>query len=269
VAVNKTVGDDAPSVGENVTFVVTVTNRGPNTATAVVVEDAVPTGLSLVSAIPSQGTYTAPTWTIGDIGDGDEATLTIAATVTATGPIVNTAEKTQQGEADKNPANNRSTVTLNAGESANLDVTKTPTRLAAFVGEQLTFDVIVKNLGPSPASGVSLNDDLPAGLALVEAAASQGSYDQTTGIWSVGSIGATGSAVLSVRVTVTDPGTTVNTASIATSDQPDPDADNNSSSAIVAAARVADLAIAKTLAHGTTPGFEAVYSIVVTTGRVR
>jgi len=56
------------------------------------------------------------------------ATLTIVATVTAPGALVNTATITQQTEVDPNAANNSASVTLNAAESANLRVTKALTR---------------------------------------------------------------------------------------------------------------------------------------------
>ena len=74
-----------------VTFTVTATNAGPSPATGVVVTDALPAGLTLVSATPSQGVYTAPAWTVGDVNVGVPATLTIVASVDAPGALVNQA----------------------------------------------------------------------------------------------------------------------------------------------------------------------------------
>ena len=110
------------------------------------------------------------------------------ATVTAPGALVNTATITQQTEVDPNAANNSASVTLNAAESANLKVTKALTRSSPHVGELLTFNVIVANQGPSPATGVAVTEVLSAGLAFESAAPSQGAYDSATGIWTVGSL---------------------------------------------------------------------------------
>ena len=109
-----------------------------------------------MSATPSQGTFVAPDWTIGTLSEiAPPVTLTIVATVTAPGPLVTAAIIRQQTEADSNPVNNRASVTLNAAESANLKVIKTLTRSSPHVGELLTFNVIVANQGPSPATGVA------------------------------------------------------------------------------------------------------------------
>ena len=129
-------------------------------------------GLTLVTATPSQGTVVAPAWTIGALSEiAPPVTLTIIATVTAPGPLVTAAIITQQTEADSNPANNRASVTLNAAESANLKVIKSLTRSAPHVGELLTFNVIVANQGPSPATGIEVTEVLSAGLAFESAVA--------------------------------------------------------------------------------------------------
>ncbi len=79
------------------------------------------------------------------------------------------------------PANNRASLTLNAAESANLKVIKSLTRSSPHVGELLTFNVIVANQGPSPATGIAVTEVLSAGLSFESAVPSQGSYDRGDG----------------------------------------------------------------------------------------
>ena len=265
VGVSVAVDKPAPSVGENVTFTVTVANRGPSPATGVVVTDALPAGLTLVSATPSQGTYAAPNWTVGALGEtGIPATLTMVATVTAPGTLVHTAGVTQQAEADSNPTNDSASVTLNAAESANLKVIKSLTRSSPHVGELLTFNVIVANQGPSPATGVAVTEVLSAGLDFESAAPSQGSYDAATGLWTVGAIANAGSAGLTITARVTQAGTVTNTASVTDSDQPDPDPADNSSTVTLTTETIADLAVTQTLTGSPVPGLPITYTIVVT-----
>ena len=91
LAVTKTVSNTIPNVGSNVTFTITATNNGPSNATGVKVADNLPLGYTFVSATPSAGTWSGPTWTIGNLDNGASATLTIVAKVNASGPYGNTA----------------------------------------------------------------------------------------------------------------------------------------------------------------------------------
>ena len=70
---DKTVSTATPPFGAAVTFTVTVTNNGPDTAAAVSVIDALPPGLTLVSATPAPGTYVGGLWTVGSVASGDSA----------------------------------------------------------------------------------------------------------------------------------------------------------------------------------------------------
>ena len=131
------------------------------------------------------------------------------------------------------------------------------------VGETLTFNVLVVNLGPSPATGVRVSDVLPPGLTFVSANPAA-AYDATTGLWTVGDLAANAPAVLALTVRVTQAGALTNTASIVASDQPDPDPTDNAASATVTAAVTADVGVTQAFTGATTPGLAAGYTIVVT-----
>jgi uncharacterized repeat protein (TIGR01451 family) len=100
----KSVNNSAPEVGKTVVFTVTLTN-GLNTskATGVTVFDALPAGLSLVSASASAGSsYNTSTgvWTINSLASGASAVLTFVATVTSQGMKTNVATVTGADEPD-------------------------------------------------------------------------------------------------------------------------------------------------------------------------
>jgi large repetitive protein len=267
VGVEKTVDNPMPSVGQTVTFTVTATNAGPSTANGVTVTDALPLGLALVSTTPSPGTtYDAGTgaWTIGTLPFPGSATLTLVASVKTAGMLVNTAKKTAQTEADPNPANDQSSVSLNAVTMADIQVSKAISNPTPAVDQQVTFTVTATNLGPSPATGVAVTDQLQAGLSFVSATPSQGTYDPVSGVWTVGSIVATQSAELSITATVTQAGAFTNTATKTAANEEDPNPGNDSASVSGTAGRMADLSVTKTDGVDTiTAGVSTTYTITV------
>ncbi|MDR7211015.1 putative repeat protein (TIGR01451 family), partial [Flavobacterium piscis] len=132
--VDKIVDNATPNVGDNVTFTITATNNGLNNATGVSVNDVLPAGYTFVSATPSVGTWTAPDWTIGSLANGANATLSIIATVNASGSYENTATITGN-EPDPTPLNNTSTTEPVPVAQSDLRVVKTASSATPNVGE--------------------------------------------------------------------------------------------------------------------------------------
>jgi uncharacterized repeat protein (TIGR01451 family) len=104
-------GTDAPDpvvVGNNVTYTLTVKNRGFINATVVTVTDILPASFNFVSATPSQGSCsgtTTITCNLGGILNQGTATVTIVAATTAIGQAANSAS-VAANESDFNSGNN-------------------------------------------------------------------------------------------------------------------------------------------------------------------
>ena len=193
----KIVDDNTPTAGQSIVFTLTLNNGGPDAATGIVVEDLLPAGLTFVSSTPSQGSYASGTgiWTVGTMNSGANATLDITATVATSGAKVNTAEVTavDQNDPDSTPDNNvgaeddQDSLTVTP-QVADLSLTKDVNDATPTVGQNIIFTLTVTNGGPDAASGVVIEDLLPAGLTFVSSTPSQGSYVNGTGIWTVGTI---------------------------------------------------------------------------------
>ena len=276
--VAKTVDNGAPNVGSNVTFTITVTNNGPSSAANVQVTDVLPAGYTFVSATPSIGSYNAGTgaWTgIGTLATGGSATLTITATVLASGPYLNTATGTSTTP-DPNPNNNTATAGVAPVAVASLAVTKTDNSANYTPGGTGTYVVVVTNGGPSAAAAVTVSDTLPAGVTLggtvtcvAAGTATCGSVSGTAGQGSFGTTGATIAAgaghsltftvpVAYASAMTTDP--LVNTATA--TDPASPNASGSDSSA-----RLPSVALVVTKTDGSstyTPGGTATYVVTVT-----
>lgn len=100
------------TVGQTVTYRITVHNTGPNDATGVTATDQLPDGLTFISA-EGPGSYAPATgqWTVGDLADGVTATLVLRAKATKAGLIGNTATATAN-EKDPDTTNNTDTVSV-------------------------------------------------------------------------------------------------------------------------------------------------------------
>ncbi|MBO9662261.1 DUF11 domain-containing protein, partial [Dokdonella sp.] len=266
IVLDKTVDEATPNVGETVTFTVTARNDGPSDATGVAVTDALPAGLSFVSADPSQGSYDEATglWTIGAIADGAQATLTLTAQVLTAGALSNTATKSAGDQFDPDTSNNAATASVNAQPSADLQVNKTASTTTPNLGANVSFTITVRNAGPNDATGVVIDDPLPAGLNFVSATATVGSYDAATGMWTLGDLAAAAEATLTIVATVGMPGELTNTATVAASDQHDPNPANDSGGVTING-QAADIQVLKTVDESNpTRGDTVTFTVTVT-----
>ncbi|GEM_PF-824391 len=223
--ISKTADNSNPSVGNNVVFTITAKNNGPYKATGVTVSDALPSGYTFVSAVPSTGTWSAPNWTVGSLTNGSSATLAVTATVNATGSYANTASISGNNP-DSTTGNNSATATPLV--QTNLSVTKTVNNTTPNVGDQVTFTITASNAGPSGATGVTVTDNLPSGYTFISATPSTGTWSAPD--WTIGNLANGASVTLSMTARVNATGSYANTASISGS-QSDPTPGNNSGSA--------------------------------------
>ncbi|RYD98055.1 MAG: DUF11 domain-containing protein [Sphingobacteriales bacterium] len=248
LSVVKTVNSASPVVGSNLTFTITAKNLGTIDATGVKIQDLLPSGYTFVSVQASTGAYSPETglWTVGNLANGATVTLTITATVKATGSYANTAV-ISGNETDPNLANNTSTVTPIPGAlQANLGVLKTVDNASPVMGSNVTFTIVVNNAGPNNATGVIVTDQLPSGYSFVSATSTTGTYNNATGIWNVGNFANGETATLTITATVKTSGSYANTAVVSGNEADPVPGNNNSTVTPVPNAAMVDLSILKT-----------------------
>ena len=113
---------------------------------------------------------------------------------------------------------------------ADLSLTKTVNNATPNVGSNVTFTLTLTNSGPNNTTGVIVKDLLPAGLSYVSSTPSgTTTYNNTTGVWTVGALNNGSSATLDIVAKVTGTAVVNNTAEVTASSLPDPDStpDNN------------------------------------------
>jgi hypothetical protein len=104
-----------------------------------------------------------------------------------------------------------------------------------FEGSTIHYTLTVDDkAGPGDASGVQVTNVLPAGVTLTGSSPSQGTFNSSTGVWTVGALPKGSSATLTLTATVnsgTAGSNLTDSASITAEDQVDPNPANNSASA--------------------------------------
>ncbi len=251
---DKTVTPTNVNVGDEIIFTLAVTNAGTPAVNLIQVRDLLPAAFVHAGHGASAGTFDpgAGLWDLGPLAPGAAATLVITGTVNwgAGGSVVtNTARIERMDRPDTNTADNAAAAVFTV-QAADLAVAKTADRAEMGEGDPVVFTVAVANVGPYDVSGLEIDDRLPAGLAFDSAAASVGSYDAGTGVWSIGVLTNGGAATLEITATaVIGAGGLIltNTAAVGAASHEDPELANNSAAAVVTIYG-ADLALAKTVA---------------------
>ncbi len=280
LSITKTVDNPSPNVGENVTYTVVVSNAGPDRATNIQVRDDLPAGATFVSFAPTSADFAGGIWRIPSIDSGSSATLTIVATAATADAVTNVAEiiAVDQSDPDSTPGDGQAgqddlaSVTFD-GQQINLSLTKTIDDPAPNVGDEVTFTITVSNAGPNVATGVNVTDRLPAGVTLVRSTPSQGSFNTSTGVWTVGTVNTIARPTLQLVTRVDQPVTgAVNVAEITAAGQPDinstpgnNDPDEDDQASVTFTTPVADLQLTKSVSNPSpNVGQQVTFDVIVT-----
>lgn len=108
----KAVSTSTVTVGDYITYTISISNEGDTIATGIKVKDVLPAGLNFIYFSATDGTYSPTTgeWSIGTLANGSNAFLLIGTQITAAGTVVNTAQvaAADQKDKDSTPNNNNS-----------------------------------------------------------------------------------------------------------------------------------------------------------------
>jgi uncharacterized repeat protein (TIGR01451 family) len=120
---------------------------------------------------------------------------------------------------------------------ADLVVTKAANTLTPAVGDQVTFTITATNNGPNAATGVVVNELMPAGYTFVSASSASGVWASPN--WTIGDMANGATATLTVVAIVNATGPYTNTVTI-DGNEPDPVSENNTDTETVVPKRCPD-----------------------------
>jgi uncharacterized repeat protein (TIGR01451 family) len=153
-----------------VTFTVTVTNNGPDVASGVILSNPLVSDSVFISAESENGSCSYANFTVMcpigilPVGESAEATITymevyvhtLASTMIATG-----------NQPDPDALNSSNTIEVEMIHSADLTIIKSADSMVVSDGEEVTYTLTVKHLGPSFQVALQAIDELPAGFTAV------------------------------------------------------------------------------------------------------
>ena len=207
------------------TYNISVTNLGPSAAGSVVVTDALPSGVSFVSASGNGANNSGiVSWNLGTLASGQYSNVTVTVTAPASGTLTNIATVSSP-TGDTNILNNTTPpVITTVTPLADLQIGKSAAASVLAAGN-LTYTISVTNFGPSTAGSVTVTDTVPFGASFVSAS---GGGVNNAGVvtWNLGNL--VNGAVSNVTLTVTAPasGALTNVATVG-SPTGDPNPTNN------------------------------------------
>ncbi|MCI0684007.1 MAG: DUF4114 domain-containing protein [Gemmataceae bacterium] len=226
LALTMTASADAVFVGQEITYTMVVTNAGPFPAVNVSIKDTLPTNNTFLAATTEQGdTSTAGqivTFNVGSLPVGASVTVTIVVRANEPGNLANTATTTTEVRDAQNrrvsilndpdlPNNSQAATTrVDPLPTTDVKIEKTASVTAADAGAEITYTIVVNNLGAAGAVDLVLTDVLPVSSTFVALTAPLGWTAQVPEAGTTGTITATNPGIaagasaelqLAIRVT--------------------------------------------------------------------
>ena len=172
IGLGKSATPSSPAENGLVTYAVSATNLGPDSATGVAVTDLLPDGVTYLAYEAGQGTYDSGSgvWSVGALAPLQSATLFLTAMVetnTAGTAITNSATVSAVDQVDSISGNDFAQVVVSPGESM-LDLDKTAAPAGpVWAGDTITYALAITNRSGMNQTGVALVDPLPPGTVYV------------------------------------------------------------------------------------------------------
>jgi large repetitive protein len=273
LGIAKSVSPQTANVGDLVTYTLTGTNDvsiGESGGSPVglgttggVITDPLPPGIQFVSSPDNcSATGGIVTCDLGPLVQGNVVTVTFTALVTSVAAgtsVTNTATISSEATPpsatcptgcpalpDFNPADSTDSATLNVNPEADLSLTKTTSDTNPSVDDEVDYTLTASNAGPNDATGVTIVDQLPPGLAFIDATPGCDNQNGTI-TCDLGTVPAGGSGAVTVRTHTTNAiaGTAATNLATVSSDDLDPNPANNQASSTIDVQPLVDLALTK------------------------
>lgn len=240
IEVIQNVNNAYPLFGQSITWMITVKNNGPDNASEVELSDILPETIIFADYNSTKGEYIDGIWNIGNLNAGGCEYLNITCIANDLGLTVNNAQAVSY-EYDWDESNNYDDAQINVRPVADLSIEKLVDNINPNYGDLITWTLIISNNGPNDASNVVVFDRLPKQLEFIKSSDDENYND---GNWHVNTLKTGESKQLTIRCKVIATGLIKNTVNLS-SDEFDPDLNNNKADKEISVPQASDLSITK------------------------
>ncbi|MEK8019652.1 MAG: DUF11 domain-containing protein, partial [Candidatus Parabeggiatoa sp.] len=236
LSIAKTDSSDPVKTGQSFSYVLTVSNAGPNTASDLEVIDTLPSGLNFVSVQGNgwhcQESSHKVTCLLDHLRVGSTSAIILNVTAPSTaGKFTNTATVyATTGDPDTGNNSIRETTTVKVPIQADVSISQTESSDPVKTGHQLSYTLNVKNAGPNTANTIKVIDTLPKGVIFESANGKEWTCQESGSEVSCTLASLSMGAANPITLNLTAPstaGSITNTATVS-AETADPDTDNNS-----------------------------------------
>ncbi len=200
LSVAKSGSPNPVKAGQTVTWTITVTNTGSQTASDVSVADLVPAGLTFVSADAGGSLVTGVvTWSGLSVPSAGSLTLhwtgTVASPIADNTVIPNTAtvDSSEAGPVTSPPA------AVVVSSAPQLNICKAGSQDPVKAGNEFTYTIRYANNSTMNVTGATIVEVYPVGVTFVSASPTPTSGNNT---WLIGNLGAGSSGIITITVRV-------------------------------------------------------------------
>jgi uncharacterized repeat protein (TIGR01451 family) len=192
---------------DQVVYTLFYENTGTGDATDVVVKDTIPSEVDFVSSTPTYDSKSGNvyTWNVGDVGAGENGTITITVKVKAYTPdktVFTNYVTLDYDDANGNPIPQESDSVDVTVTAPVMTVSKTADVSEADPGDEITYTITYTNSGTGQATDVVVEDTIPSDTVFVSSTPTHDGQSGNTYTWNVGDVSAGGSGTITVVVEV-------------------------------------------------------------------
>ncbi len=205
ISLTQYASDYQPNYLKTVTLSIVVTNNGPDTAQNVIVQDNFNQNFLKYISDDSNGAYNYQTgiWNVGNLDNGTSTTLNIVEQIIASDTtIYNSAYYLSSSSVDYNSTNDQADINLTVPPFADISIYEIPSTHHPHYMRTINLKLILRNNGPDAVTNVTVHCLLNPKLFMYVSDDGYGSYNCTTGVWTIGTLISGSEMVLNIRAKV-------------------------------------------------------------------